>query len=94
MKNTIRMDAAGRIVIPQRIREKYGLERGSHRLQILESPEGILLRPEAEEIRAERHASGWVVFRSAEAESVDAVGAIAEGRAQRDSATRGDVAPA
>jgi AbrB family looped-hinge helix DNA binding protein len=39
-----RVDEFGRIVIPKRIRTRFGLERGSV-LEITESEEGIVLRP-------------------------------------------------
>ena len=43
-----RVDEFGRIVIPKRIRTRFGLERGSV-LEIAESKEGIVLRPEKAE---------------------------------------------
>ena len=83
MTKSIKMDASGRVVIPRPIREKYGLTGCSHRLDILESPEGIVLRPWVEEIPAERDASGWVVFRSGAQDSVDPNRAVAEERERR-----------
>jgi bifunctional DNA-binding transcriptional regulator/antitoxin component of YhaV-PrlF toxin-antitoxin module len=58
------MDRHGRVVIPRAVRERYGLLDDSHRLEIRESAEGILLRPKPVQVRAERHSSGWLVFRS------------------------------
>ena len=43
-----RVDGFGRIVIPQRIRSRLGLRQGSV-LEIGESDEGIVLRPERPE---------------------------------------------
>lgn len=83
MKKTIKMDRAGRVVIPLVIREKYGLVDGSHRLEVSETVEGIVLRPTPEEIPAERHASGWVVFRSGDRETIDPSKAVAEERERR-----------
>lgn len=80
---TVKMDRAGRVVIPRVIREKYGLVDGGFRLEVLESVEGILLRPSLQEIPAERHSSGWVVFRSGDLESVDPSRAVAEERERR-----------
>lgn len=90
MSETVKMDASGRVVIPQAIRERYGLVEGSYRLEIRESPEGIVLRPKPEEIPAERHSSGWVVFRSGEEETVDPVRSIDEERERRHEQVRGD----
>lgn len=90
MGETIKMDGSGRVVIPQAIRERYGLVAGSYRLEIRESPEGIVLRPKPEEIPAERHSSGWVVFRSGEEETVDPVRSIDEERERRHEQVRGD----
>lgn len=83
MRKTIKMDRAGRVVIPRGIREKYGLGEGSHRLEVVESIEGIVLRPSPEVIPAERHASGWVVFRSGDEETTDPARAVAEERERR-----------
>lgn len=90
MSKSIKMDGAGRIVIPQGIRERYGLGKGSHRLEIFESPEGIVLRPAAEEIPAERHPSGWVVFRSGVEQRIDPSRAVEEERERRHRQVRGN----
>lgn len=71
------------MVIPRSIRARYGLDEGSHRLEVRESSEGILLRPQAEDIPAERHASGWVVFNSGDEASVDPVEAVEKERERR-----------
>lgn len=83
MAKTIRMDRAGRVVIPRALREKYGLVEGSHRLEILETMEGIVLRPSLQPIPAERHASGWVVFGSSDPESTDPTEAVDAERERR-----------
>lgn len=90
MVRTIKIDASGRVVIPQDVRERYGLLEGAGRLEVRESAEGIVLRPLAEEIPAERHPSGWVVFRSSDEESIDPVQAIDEERERRHAQVRGD----
>jgi len=90
MSKTVTMDRYGRIVIPQAVRERYGLLDDSYRLEIRESTEGIVLRPTTEEIPAERHASGWVVFRSGEEEVVDPARSIEEERERRHRQARGD----
>lgn len=86
------MDRSGRVVIPQRIREEYGLVDGSYRLEVRESAEGILLRPMPEEIPAERHSSGWVVFRSGVEEKVDPVESVEQERERRHGRIRGEIA--
>ena len=45
MKNVLSIDAAGRIVLPQPIREHFHLGRGS-KLEIQVGADGILLRPQ------------------------------------------------
>lgn len=90
MSKPIKMDRSGRVVIPLAIREKYGLDRGSHQLEIFESAEGIVLRPAAEEIPAERHPSGWVVFRSSSKEGIDPSQAVEEERERRHRQVRGN----
>lgn len=85
MTYTIGMDSAGRLVLPKIIRERYGLADGRHEMELVDTPDGILLRPRAEFIKAERTAGGWVVFQAAEPdrESVDPVAAIESERDRR-----------
>jgi AbrB family looped-hinge helix DNA binding protein len=90
MSKTIRMDRSGRIVIPQDVRDRYGLLGGAARLEVRESAEGIILRPLPEEIPAVRDPSGWIVFRSSEEEESDPVHAVEEERERRHRQLRGD----
>jgi bifunctional DNA-binding transcriptional regulator/antitoxin component of YhaV-PrlF toxin-antitoxin module len=90
MNQTVKMDRYGRVVIPLAVRERYGLLDDGYQLEIQESAEGIMLRPKPEDIPAERHASGWVVFRSGEEETIDPVQTIEEERERRDRQVRGD----
>ncbi len=83
MTRTIKMDRSGRVVIPLVIREKYGLADGAYRLEISESVDGIVLRPQVEEIPADRDESGWVVFGSETEEPVDPVEAVERERERR-----------
>jgi len=83
MGKTIKMDRAGRVVVPLAVRERYGLVGGDFRLEVRESAEGILLQPKWDEIPVERHPSGWLVFRSADRESVDPVAAVEATRDRR-----------
>jgi len=41
---TIRMDKAGRVILPKAVRDRLGLQAGAD-LEIQETPEGIVLRP-------------------------------------------------
>lgn len=90
MANTVKMDKAGRVVIPRMVRERFGLTDGSYDLELSESAEGIVLRPVAEEIPMERHVSGWVVFHSSDEEAVDPNRTIDEERERRHRQIRGD----
>jgi AbrB family looped-hinge helix DNA binding protein len=45
---TLRIDKAGRIVIPKPVRDHWGLHEGSE-LELVEGPEGVLLKPATEE---------------------------------------------
>jgi AbrB family looped-hinge helix DNA binding protein len=82
MSDTISMDAAGRIVVPKRTRERYGL-RGGQRLELIELPDAIMLRPAAEEARADRDTSGWVVFHATDEVEIVGGNAIDEERRRR-----------
>jgi bifunctional DNA-binding transcriptional regulator/antitoxin component of YhaV-PrlF toxin-antitoxin module len=85
MKQTIRMDQSGRIVIPRFVRNRYGMGTGSHQLEIVESPDGIVLRPQLEEIGADRHPSGWLVFRplgESEGDPVEEIDRVRENRSR------------
>ncbi len=44
----VQMSPKGQILIPKRLREKYGVKPGS-RVQILEEPGGILIKPAPED---------------------------------------------
>lgn len=90
MSKTIKMDRSGRVVIPQDVRDRYGLLEGAAKLEVRESAEGIILRPLPEEIPADRHASGWIVFRSSQEEDSDPVHAVEEERERRHRELRGD----
>ena len=90
MVRTIKMDRSGRIVIPQDVRERYGLLEGAARLEVRESAEGIVLRPRPQEIPAERHSSGWVVFHSSEEADIDPGESVEDERERRNRQVRGD----
>jgi AbrB family looped-hinge helix DNA binding protein len=83
MTETVKMDRAGRVVIPRRIRDAFGVADGAFDLEIEASEDGITLRPAPDVIPATRHRTGWVVFDSGEPDSVDPVAAVADERARR-----------
>ena len=65
MPITIMMDRTGRVVVPRAVRERFGLTGSqSHAMELVEAPEGIVLRPVGAEVPVSRDASGWVVFHS------------------------------
>jgi AbrB family looped-hinge helix DNA binding protein len=41
---TLKIDNAGRVILPKPVRDRLGLHGGSD-LEILETPEGVLLKP-------------------------------------------------
>jgi AbrB family looped-hinge helix DNA binding protein len=44
---TLKVDRAGRVILPKPVRERLGLQEGSD-LDLLEPPEGVLLKPAVE----------------------------------------------
>jgi AbrB family looped-hinge helix DNA binding protein len=41
---TLKMDRAGRVILPKPLRDRHGLQEGST-LEVFETPEGMLLKP-------------------------------------------------
>ncbi len=84
------MDRSGRVVLPRAVRDRFGISGASHEMEIVETPDGIVLRPVGHEVPATRAPSGWVVFHSETSddarESVDPVAVV---DAERDRRTRG-----
>ena len=83
MTYAIKMDRSGRVVIPQAVRERLDLADGAYSLDLIESEDGILLRPKLEEIPAERHPTGWIVFDAPERGEADPVQAVEAERDRR-----------
>jgi AbrB family looped-hinge helix DNA binding protein len=78
---TLKMDKAGRIILPKPVRDRLGLQAGSD-LELLETPEGVVLKP------AERRPSmvkkqGLWVHTGILPTGFDAVQAIREDREER-----------
>jgi AbrB family looped-hinge helix DNA binding protein len=44
---TLRMDKAGRVILPKPIRDRLGLHEGSN-LEIVDTPDGLVLKPIAQ----------------------------------------------
>lgn len=57
----VRIDSAGRIVVPKKVRERLGLKKDSE-LVLEESAEGITLKPVHEESALVRDKHGWLVY--------------------------------
>jgi len=83
MSYTIGMDAAGRLVLPKAVRERYGLLPGAHELEATDTPDGIILRPKVEAAPLIRSESGWMVFQSDKGEVMDPVAAVEATRLER-----------
>ncbi|MBI3208448.1 MAG: AbrB/MazE/SpoVT family DNA-binding domain-containing protein [Candidatus Solibacter usitatus] len=41
---TLKMDKAGRVILPKPVRDRLGLREGSN-VQVLETPDGVILKP-------------------------------------------------
>ena len=41
---TLKMDQAGRVILPKPVRDRLGLHEGSN-LEMMETPEGVMLKP-------------------------------------------------
>jgi AbrB family looped-hinge helix DNA binding protein len=88
MANTIKMDKSGRVVLPRAVRERFGLTGGAHEMEVIETPDGIVLRPVGDYVPMTRDPSGWVVFHSnvtseEERQALDPVAQVAAMREQR-----------
>lgn len=57
----VRIDSAGRIIVPKKVRERLGLKRDSE-LELEESAEAITLKPVRQESALVRDKYGWLVF--------------------------------
>jgi AbrB family looped-hinge helix DNA binding protein len=80
---TVTMDKAGRVVLPRVIRERLGLS-GPAELELIDAPDGVVLRPVGQDVTTTRDPSGWVVFHSDSGDKpVDPVAAVDAERKRR-----------
>ena len=88
MKRKLTMDGAGRVVLPQPVRQHFHLERGSE-LDMQIETDAIVLRPQpTAPALTDQH--GLLVY---EGEAVgDLVGAVTESRRRRDRDVSGPLA--
>jgi AbrB family looped-hinge helix DNA binding protein len=79
---TLTIDAAGRVVIPKPLRDKLGLRAGST-LEVVETPEGVTLKPADQKSYMEKRGGFWVYTGEVPA-GFDVVQAIQEEREAQD----------
>lgn len=80
MRNLLKVDAAGRVVLPQPVRKRFHLQPGSQ-VEIIVEPDGIRLRPKTP-APSLTYEDGLLVH---EGEPVgDLLHAVEEARAHRD----------
>jgi AbrB family looped-hinge helix DNA binding protein len=56
---TLRIDKAGRVILPKPVRDRLGLRAGSN-LEIQETPEGVMLKPISRKPSLVKKGSFWV----------------------------------
>lgn len=78
------MDKAGRLVVPKVLRERYGLGGAAHELELVDTPDGILMRPKAEFLNTKRTSSGWMVFEAPTQPGAKPIDSVAEIELDRD----------
>lgn len=66
----VKIDSAGRIVVPKKVRERFRLRKDSE-LRLEESVEGITLKPVRQESALVRDERGWLVFTGKPAGNID-----------------------
>jgi AbrB family looped-hinge helix DNA binding protein len=78
---TLKMDKAGRVILPKPVRDRLGLRAGSD-LEILETPEGVVLRPAGRKPSIVKKQGLWVYIGELPP-GFDAVEAIRDDREER-----------
>lgn len=78
---TLKVDPAGRIVLPKPLRERLGLRAGAE-IELTEAPEGLLLRPVQQRPSLVRRGP-FLIHQGAPPPGFDPVRAVEEGREVR-----------
>jgi len=78
---TLTIDKAGRLVLPKPIRDRLGLQDGG-KLELLDTPNGILLRQTEDEPSLMKRNGRWV-FRGQLPEGYDVLQAVREMHEER-----------
>ena len=78
---TLKMDKAGRVMLPKPVRDRLGLHAGSD-LEILETPEGVVLRPAGQNPSMVKEQGLWV-YTGEVPPGFDVVEAVREEREER-----------
>ncbi len=78
---TLKVDKAGRVILPKPVRDHFGLHAGSH-LEISETTEGIVLKPSARTTSLVKEGS-FLVHTGALPAGYDILKAIEEDRDER-----------
>ena len=81
MAATLKIDSAGRIVVPKAIRDRLGISSGTE-LEILASSEGILIRPRRQAARLVQEGK-LLVYAGELPASFDPVQAVEDERDER-----------
>lgn len=56
---TLKIDSAGRIVVPKPIRDRLGLHAGAD-IEVIETPDGVVLKPCTDQPAMEKVSGLWV----------------------------------
>lgn len=66
----VSIDKAGRVLVPKPVRDRFGLRRDS-KLEMVETPEGIFLKPANRRSSLLRDKDGWLVISGEPTGNVD-----------------------
>jgi AbrB family looped-hinge helix DNA binding protein len=89
MNTYIDIDKVGRLVIPKELRERYGITRPG-RLEVIDTGQGVLLKPDVQAPSVAHLANGFPVFRmetgaDTNVDTTDLGDLVSHSRAERDS---------
>lgn len=66
----VTIDKAGRVLVPKPVRDRFGLDSNG-KLDLVETPEGIFLKPEDGRSNLSRDKDGWLVISGEPTANVD-----------------------